>query len=80
MRQLSRRKLAAEVKRLETLAEGRLQLIAALEARARTLEAKVRERIDVAMIHERIALANALGQMMHQTCDAVKWIIAKEAL
>jgi hypothetical protein len=37
-------------------------------------------RVDTSMIDSRIKLANALGQMIQATTDAVKFVIAKETL
>lgn len=42
------------------------------------LNKKVAERLDTAMLAERIKLANAVGQMMTVVTDAVRVIIGKE--
>lgn len=56
------------------------RLLGECQAETVRLRRQLAERVDTAMMQERIKLANALGQLMHTSCEAVKYVIGKEVM
>jgi len=46
----------------------------------RSLEAKLKERVDVSMIHERQLLARALGELTTSISQAIYIVVGKEQM
>jgi hypothetical protein len=76
----SYRKLAKMLAYEQMINDTRSKVIDRLGTELRAETKRANERVDTAMLQERIKLANALGQMMHTVTEAVKYVIGKEVL
>lgn len=70
-------KLLEEEKLTNTVIRSRM---VSYNEEAIKLRAKMQERIDQSMIESRIKLAEAVAKLIGASTEAVKWIVAKEAL